>query len=602
MSKISDPSQSINSKKPKANFGSLRSLLPIVARQKSKIILALVALIIAALATLIVPLAIRRMIDSGFKSENADFLAQYFGALIAVVAVLALASSTRYYLVMTIGERVVADLRSAMFTHLGTLDAQFYDKAKAGEIVSRLTSDTVQIKSVFGSSASVALRNIALFFGAVGLMVYTSPHLSSLVLIAIPLVVLPLVFAGRGVRERSRIAQERLAEAANFANEQIGASRTMQAFSAEKRVSEQFCDASNAAYEAARVTIRSRSILTGIAIFMIFASVVGVLWVGAQSVMNDEMSAGLLSQFLFYAVFAASSLGQLSEVYGELSSAAGAATRLSELLNEKPAVQEPLDPIALQKPVQGIIEFKNVSFAYPSRTEAGIITGLSFSIKHGERVALVGPSGAGKSTVLQLLMRFYDPVSGSIMLDGVALMALGLTDLRSNMALVAQEPAIFGTSILDNIRYARPLATEADIKRACEQASADAFIMRLPKGYATQIGERGVTLSGGERQRLAIARAILKDAPILLLDEATSALDAENEYLVQGALDVLMQGRTSLVIAHRLATILNADRILVMDQGQIVEQGTHAELIAKQGLYARLAELQFGLKVLKAAE
>jgi ATP-binding cassette, subfamily B, bacterial len=586
----------LNPKKPRANFGSLKALLPIVMRQRGKIILALIALVIAALATLAVPLAIRRMIDSGFKPENASFLAQYFGALIAVVAVLALASATRYYLVMTIGERVVADLRSSMFTHLSTLDAQFYDTAKAGEIVSRLTSDTTQIKSAFGSSASVALRNAVLFLGAVGLMIYTSPHLSSLVLIAIPLIVLPLVFAGRGVRERSRIAQERLAEAANFANEQIGASRTMQAFSAEKRVSGLFVAASDSAYEAARITIRSRSILTGIAIFMIFASVVAVLWVGAQSVMNDDMSAGLLSQFLFYAVFAASSLGQLSEVYSELSSAAGAATRLSELLNEQPAVKEPLNPVVLLRPVQGALRFENVSFAYPSRFDAGIISSLSLDIKHGERVALVGPSGAGKSTVLQLLMRFYDPVSGIITLDGVALPSLSLLDLRSNIAIVSQEPAIFGTSIIDNIRYAKPDASEAEIRHACERASADAFIMRLPEGYNTQIGERGVTLSGGERQRLAIARAILKDAPILLLDEATSALDAENEHLVQAALDGLMNGRTSLVIAHRLATILNANRILVMEQGKIVEQGTHAELVAKQGLYARLAELQFGVK------
>ncbi len=563
-------------------------------RQRDKIALALIALIVAALATLVVPLAIRRMIDSGFKSENASFLTQYFGALIAVVAVLAVASSTRYYLVMTIGERVVADLRSRLFTHLATLDAQFYDTAKAGEIVSRLTSDSTQIKSAFGSSASVALRNIVLFLGAVGLMVYTSAHLSSLVLIAIPLIVLPLVFAGRGVRERSKLAQDKLADAASYATEQIGASRTMQAFGAEARVSALFSAASDTAYEAARVTIRSRSILTGIAIFMIFASVVGVLWVGARGVMAGEISAGLLSQFLIYAVLAASSLGQLSEVYGELSAAAGAATRISELLNEQPVVKEIISPVLLKLPVTGILQFDKVSFSYPSRSDAGILTNLSFVIKSGERVALVGPSGAGKSTVLQLLMRFYDPVSGIISLDGVALPSLGLGNLRSQMALVAQEPAIFATSIADNIRYARIDATDADIIKACEQASAVGFIKRLPQGYETQIGERGVTLSGGERQRLAIARALLKDAPILLLDEATSALDAENEYLVQEALDRLMQGRTSLVIAHRLATVLNADRILVMDQGNIVEQGTHAELSAKGGLYARLAQLQFG--------
>ena len=581
------------SKKDRAPLSALRPLLPIALRHKRRIAMALLALLIASIATLIVPEAVRRMVDHGFREDDSKLISQYFGALVAVVGVLAVASAFRYYLVITIGERVVADLRIAVFSHLTALDARFYDTAKAGEIVSRLTADTTLIKAAFGASASIALRNIVLFIGAVVMMIISSPKLSSLVLIAIPLIVLPLVLAARGVRQRSRIAQDTLADAAGFAAEQIGASRTMQAFGAEPRARARFGAAAERSYEAARLSTEWRAYLSGVGIFLVFASVVGVLWVGAQAVIAGTMSPGLLSQFVLYAVFAASSLGQLSEVYGEISQAAGAASRMSELLAERSAVIDPPAPVALPSPTRGEISFKGISFAYPTRNDAPIITSIDLVVKPGERVAIVGPSGAGKSTLFQLLLRFYDPLSGSVSIDGVDIKTVALADLRKRLALVSQEPAIFATSIAENISYAKPDAPMAEIVEAAKQAAADGYIQRLDAGYETMIGERGITLSGGERQRLAIARAILKDAPILLLDEATSALDAENEHVVQEALERLMQGRTSLVIAHRLATVLNADRIIVMDHGRIVEEGTHQSLVRQNGLYARLAALQF---------
>ena len=580
-------------KKERVPLSALKPLLPIAFRYKARIGMALVALVIASIATLIVPEAVRRMVDHGFRQDDSALISQYFSALVAVVAVLAVASAFRYYLVITIGERVVADLRIAVFSHLTALDARFYDTAKAGEIVSRLTADTTLIKSAFGASASIALRNIVLFLGAIGMMIFSSPKLSSLVLIAIPLIVLPLVLAARGVRNRSRVAQDTLADAAGFAAEQIGASRTMQAFGAEPRARARFAAAAERSYEAARLSTEWRAYLSGVGIFLVFASVVGVLWVGAQAVIAGDMSAGLLSQFVLYAVFAASSLGQLSEVYGEISQAAGAASRMSELLAERSAVVEAPNPVPLPSPTRGEIRFDGVSFAYPTRHDAPILNDISLTVKPGERLAIVGPSGAGKSTLFQLLLRFYDPLSGSISIDGVGIETVALVDLRQRLALVSQEPAIFATSIAENISYARPDADQADIIESAKQAAADAYIQRLDNGYETLIGERGITLSGGERQRLAIARAILKDAPILLLDEATSALDAENEHIVQEALERLMQGRTSLVIAHRLSTVLNANRIIVMDQGRIVEEGTHQTLVRKNGLYARLAALQF---------
>ncbi len=582
-----------DARKRRMNFSALRALWPYVRRYRGRIAAALAALLIAALATLALPMAVRRVIDTGFSGGREELADAYFAVLVAVVGVLALASATRYYLVMTLGERIVADLRKAVFTHLTHLDASFFDTAKAGELVSRLTADTTQIRAALGASASIALRNVLLFFGALVMMVVTSPRLSAMVIGAIPLVVLPLVLSGRGVRARARAAQDRLADASAYAAEAVGAARTMQAFGAEKETAARFGTTAETAYEATRKALAGRALLTGFAIFMVSASVVFVLWTGAQDVFAGTMTGGRLSQFILYAVFAASALGQLSEVYTEVSAAAGSAERLGELLATEPKVTAPAAPKALPARSAGDLAFEGVRFTYQSRDEPSL-TDVSFRLKPGERVALVGPSGAGKSTVLQLALRFYDPQAGRVMLDGVAAMEADPAQWRARFALVPQDPVIFGASVMDNIRYGRPDASEAEAREAARLSAASGFIEALPEGYATLIGERGVTLSGGQRQRLAIARAILKDAPVLLLDEATSALDSESERAVQDALEGLMKGRTTLVVAHRLATILSSDRILVMDGGRIVEEGTHAALVAQSGLYARLARLQFG--------
>jgi ATP-binding cassette subfamily B protein len=579
--------------RPKAHLSALVPLVPYAWAYRGRIAAALLALLAASAATLVVPLAVRRVVDHGFSDQGGGLIDAYFGMLIVVAGVLAVASALRSYLVITLGERVVADLRTAVFAHLTRLDPAFFDQAKSGEIVSRLTADTTQVKSAFGVSISIALRNAFLFAGAIALMVWTSPKLSALVLLTIPVIVLPLVFSGRAVRRRSRAAQDRLADASAFAAEAVGAVRTMQAFGMETVTARRFAAAAEEAFEAARLSITMRALLTGTAIFLVSASVVGVLWYGAQDVLAGTITAGRLSQFMLYAVFAASSLGQLSEVYGELAQAAGAAERLGEILAAEPAIRPPAAPSTLPEPPLGTAAFEHVRFAYPSRSETAALDDLSFTVAAGERVALVGPSGAGKSTVFQLLLRFYDPQGGRVLVDGVPVAEADPVALRARMGLVPQEPTIFGTSVIDNIRYGRPEASEDEVRRAAQLASADGFIRALPQGYATVIGERGVTLSGGQRQRLAIARAILKDAPILLLDEATSALDAESERKVQGALDRLMEGRTTLVIAHRLATIRSADRILVMDGGRIVEEGSHEALLARGGLYAELARLQF---------
>ncbi len=571
----------------------LKALWPHIRRYRGRAGAALLALLVAALATLVVPIAVRRMIDFGFDVQHAGFIDRYFGVMIGVVAVLATASAARYYLVMTLGERIVADLRAQVFAHLLTLDGAFYDRAKSGELISRLTADTTQIKSAVGASASIALRNIVLFIGATIMMVITSPWLSAILLVAIPVIVAALIGSGRGVRKRSRGAQDTLAEASAYAAEAIGAIRSLQANTAEPAATRRFDGEVEHAFDAASNAVKARSLLTGVGIFLVFASVVGILWAGANAVLAGSMSAGTLGQFVLYAVLAASGLGQLSEVWGEISQAAGATERIAELLAEKPAVMSPAAPAALPAP-RGEVRFTDVGFAYPTRPDLPVLSGVSFAIKPGERVAIVGPSGAGKSTLFQLLLRFYDPTSGHVEVDGVDVAKASPQAVRARIALVPQDVAVFATSIRENIRLGRPDATDAEVEEAGRLAVADEFVTRLPEGWDTPVGERGVTLSGGQRQRIAIARAILRRAPILLLDEATSALDAESETLVQRALDRSMEGRTTLVIAHRLATVLSADRILVMEQGRVVEEGTHQSLVAQGGLYARLAALQFG--------
>jgi ATP-binding cassette subfamily B protein len=578
-------------RKPKLK--PLRLLVPFAMRYRGRAAAALVALLIASIATLVVPIAVRRMIDFGFNEERIGLIDQYFGVMILVVAVLAIASASRYYLVTSIGERVVADLRSAVFAHLATLSASFFDTAKTGELTSRLTADTTQIKSAVGSSVSVALRNLVLFVGSATMMVITSPKLSGFVLAAIPVIVLPLVAFGRSVRRRSRTAQDTLADASAYASELIGAIRTLQAFTNEPAAGARFSGAVERAYAAALQSTKARAVLTAIIIFLASASVVMILWVGAQDVIAGHITPGTLGQFVLFAVFAASGMGQLSEVWGELSQAAGSAERLAELLAVEPEMRAPANPVPLAQRPRAEVAFDNVRFAYPARPDADVLDGVSFHIKPGEKVAIVGPSGAGKSTVFHLILRFYDPKSGAVTFDGVRLPDADPAELRRHIALVPQDTAIFAMSVRDNIRFGRIDATDPEIERAAEDAAAASFIGLLPQGYDTPVGERGVTLSGGQRQRIAIARAILKGAPLLLLDEATSSLDAESEQLVQTALARLMQDRTTLVIAHRLATVLSCDRILVLDHGRIVEQGTHDSLVKLGGLYARLATLQF---------
>ncbi len=571
----------------------LLSLLPYVARYRWQAIAALMALVIAAVTTLLVPIAVRRMIDFGFSRESANLIDSYFAVMIVIVAVLAMASASRFYLVTTLGERIVADLREGVFGHLVSLSLAYFDEAKTGELVSRLTADTTQIKAAVGASISIALRNSVLFIGAATMMVVTSPRLSAFVLAAIPVIVLPLYGFGRAVRRRSRWAQDTLADATAYASEMIGAVRVLQAFTNEAVAKNRFGAAVERAFRAAQDSIKARAILTAIAIFLVFASVVVVLWVGAQDVLTGRMSAGRLSQFVLYAVFAAAGLGQLSEVWGELSQASGAAERLFEILNLRPAIVPPLRPIALPEPPRGEVAFVDVRFSYPARSASSALGGVSFVVRQGERVAIVGPSGAGKSTIFHLILRYYDPSSGVAKFDGVPLVDVDPLALRRRIALVPQEAIVFAASIRDNIRFGRPEASDPEVERAAELAHALEFISLLPEKFDTTVGERGVTLSGGERQRIAIARAILRGAPLLLLDEATSALDAESETLVRDALGRLMQGRTTLVIAHRLATVLSCDRILVMEAGRIVEEGSHETLVAAGGLYARLARLQF---------
>jgi ATP-binding cassette, subfamily B, bacterial len=572
----------------KLRIKPLARLIPYIARYRGRAFAALAALTVAALTTLVVPVAVRRMIDFGFSDKAVQLIDSYFAVMIGVVALLAISSALRYYLVTTLGERIVADVRSDVFAHLTRLSSAFFDTARTGEIVSRLTADTTQIKSAVGASVSIALRNLLLFLGAAAMMVVTSPRLSLFVLGAIPVIVLPLVAFGRAVRRRSRAAQDTLADASGYADEMIGAVRTLQAYTNEKLAQSRFSSAVEHAYAAARDATKTRGVLTAVVIFLVFASIVVVLWVGAQDVLAGDITPGRLGQFVLYAVFAAGGLSELSQVWGEIAQSSGAAERLFEIIDAEPQIKAPPRPVALPKPAAGEVAFRDVNFAYPGRPNLQVLDHVSFRVAPGEKLALVGPSGSGKSTIFHLIQRFYDPSSGAISFDGIRLTEVDPEALREQVALVPQDAVVFGASVRENIQFGRPDATDQEIEKAAEAAHAAEFIRRLPKGYDTPVGERGVTLSGGQRQRIAIARAILRKAPLLLLDEATSSLDAESETLVQQALK-----RTSIVIAHRLATVQNCNRILVLDHGRIVEQGNHASLASAGGLYARLAKLQF---------
>ena len=579
--------------KRRAAFRPLLALKPYLLRHKGMLGASLLALFVSAGATLAVPLAVRRMIDLGFSGIDPSLIDKYFATLVGVGLVLALASAARFYCVNWLGERVVADIRRDVFKHLTGLSPAFYEVSHSGEVMSRLTADTTQVKAAASTVISQALRNLLLLIGAVAMMVVTSPRLSLAVVIAIPVIILPLVAYGRSVRALSRQAQDTLAHASAYASESLGQVRVLQAFTHEKAATARFGEAVERSFAAANARAKARAGLTAIAIFLVVASVVGVLWYGAQDVLAGTMTGGRLGQFVLYALLAAASVGELSEVYGEINQTAGAAERLGELLAIQSEIKSPARPKALPEPPRGEIVFATVSFAYPLRPETDALDRVSFRVKKGERVALVGPSGAGKTTIFALLLRFYDADRGQVEVDGVPVNEADLEALRRRFALVPQETALFADTIAANIAYGAERASEAEIEAAAKAAFAHDFIMALPQGYATTLGEGGVTLSAGQRQRIAIARAVLRNAPILLLDEATSALDSESETLVQRALDKVMEGRTTLVIAHRLATVISADRILVFDHGRLVEEGTHQSLIGKGGVYKRLAELQF---------
>ena len=585
--------QEAKSRRKSKNLRPLLRLLPFLMKYRSRVAIAIIALLVASTATLIIPMAVRRVADFGFTTASAALVNQYFIAMLAVVFALAAGSAVRFYYVMWLGERVVADVRDALFSHLINLTPSFYETQKTGEVVSRLTADTTQIKSAFSSTASVALRNMVMLIGALTLMIYTSPRLSGLAALAIPAVVLPLVFYGRRVRALSRKAQDTLASSAAFAQERLSGITAIQSNTQEKATTAIFSDATTTAFEAAQSRTLARSILTFAIIAASLSAIVALLWFGANEVAVNNLSGGTLLQFLLYAVFAASSLGQLSEVWGEIQLAAGASERISELLDEVPAISSPSSPMPMPHPIKGRLSFREVDFNYPSRPEAKVLQDISFVAEPGEVIAIVGPSGAGKTTLFTLLQRFQDPQHGEITFDQENIANLDLEELRKNIATVPQDPTIFSGTIAENIKLGRPQASDADVIAAAKAARVAEFAERLPLKYETLLGERGVTLSGGQRQRLAIARAILRNAPVLLLDEATSALDAESESLIQEALETLTKGRTTLVIAHRLATVRGADRIIVVEHGKIVGIGTHAQLMKKSSLYAKLAKLQF---------
>ena len=555
---------------------------------------ALVSLVVAASTTLAIPQGLKTIVDNGFSAgSDPARITPYFIAMLGIVSLLGVATAFRFYFVSWIGERVVADMRRAVHGHLLSLDPAFFEENRPAEIASRLTSDTAVIEQVVGTSASLALRNTVMGIGGLAYMAFQSPKLTLMMLLVIPLTILPIVFVGRRVRAMSRASQDRIASLGTMISEVLGAIRIVQAFTQERRESDRFGAEVERTFDTARRRIRLRAAMTALVIFLIFGAITLVLWQGALDVISGRLSGGTITAFVFAAIIVASAFGTLTEVYGDFMRAAGASGRMEELLAAQPQIRPPANPQRLPIPARGRLEFDGVGFHYASRPDTLALSDFSLTIAEGETVAVVGPSGAGKSTLFQLVQRFYDPQTGEVRLDGVPLVAADPEDIRSHIAIVPQDTVIFATSALENIRYGRPSATEAEVWAAAEAAHADTFLKDLPEGLNTFLGEAGVRLSGGQRQRIAIARAILRDTPILLLDEATSALDAESERLVQHALEGLMKGRTTLVIAHRLATVRTADRIIVMDRGQIVAEGTHDRLIAAGGLYAKLARLQF---------